>query len=910
MKPPRLPLPAFLLGMALGLSGPAAQGLPPGGPPSAASPAFCEFKPLSRCLDLSAPAPAPVEAPGLFIGIRRDGLDLCSRLSALPSDVDLVLLMDNSGSMDSLVARDGKARYCLSPRPEDPECLSGDPQRLRGPALRTFLDSALLKSRGDTRVGIVTFSTSVMRRSTALVPLTAATLPALQSEIVMETGGFTNYTRAFEAALELLRRSDKPRSRQALVLVSNGRPTAPSGGAGPYGYKQVWDEWPQVHAVFLGDNPDEYRDMREISMKTGGTFRATRDVRSVAAYLTATVLPEIFQRPVPNRTVLRNSRTGRSYAVGSEGHLFSRDSSAFSLLLPGPVFLEEGVNLITVETSLGSDSAVRTASFSVRRGGEGPFAEPAGAVCHDTSRLTLLNAKGVPLLETGPPYRLEDPELRFRLRASAAPDSFSVPIVTVPGDEEVPSVLRRLHAAEGLFERALPFEPSAGRPRPRDGKVQSRDGDRVRVVYRNPYLPPDSASAAADIVYGPGLEKAFFRDAEGDGRIERVGLDFKESLGGLPGKLLFRVRDAAGRWQEREARRASGEIRFLSDAKGSPDPRKVEVELRNPFPAGLTGFSKPDSLGRSFQEPGGPLFDAFFPVQDSVAPVLLNGEVQRRRAAGGTFLQVTLSEPVLLPEAGSASSPSAALLGFKRGDRLLADTAVRIRRAVKISENRYELEIDPASPYQPVGGDSIALREAGGIRDLQGNVQKHPRFLELGGYRPRQALDDFYATFPNGEIDNPASGLKPALSEPVDFVSIGADGKPLPGTGPGKCPACRVGENGRFTGPVFHLRTRRPVTWKFRIFSNLGMRVAEAEGTVTPEDLNFLDFAEDATTPGAGPGRKVYLQRVVWNGRAGNGQMAATGAYILLAEFHFDADPESGAPAGTDRRTLRFGLLR
>lgn len=118
-----------------------------------------------------------------------------------PDAVDLVLVLDDSGSMAAADRR--------GDRPSDPD-------NLRGTAALLALD---LLAPGD-RAGVVIFSSGVA----APVGLLAAADPALPGAVRLQGRGNTDLAGALEAALAMLAAARAPGRRQAVLLLTDGQP--------------------------------------------------------------------------------------------------------------------------------------------------------------------------------------------------------------------------------------------------------------------------------------------------------------------------------------------------------------------------------------------------------------------------------------------------------------------------------------------------------------------------------------------------------------------------------------------------------------------------------------------------------------------------------------------------------------
>src|SRR5882672_1996686 len=146
----RLPLSGLLLAILCLLGSPrdtSAQGSEQG--------RICEVKPAMRCLDKEKIEGTTLKVPIDAAAIQRDGFLICDSSFNYTTAPDIVLIMDNTGSMDSAQTVGGIPRWCDFPDKEvgDPGCISGDPHSQRGPALQTFLDSALVKGGSGVNIG-------------------------------------------------------------------------------------------------------------------------------------------------------------------------------------------------------------------------------------------------------------------------------------------------------------------------------------------------------------------------------------------------------------------------------------------------------------------------------------------------------------------------------------------------------------------------------------------------------------------------------------------------------------------------------------------------------------------------------------------------------------------------------------
>lgn len=893
----RLPAAALGAGLLLSLSGAAfAQG---------EIGRLCEVTPDLKCLDKALIEGTTIRLPMDAVAIAKDGVTLCDSSYNYTTSPDMVLIMDNTGSMARVATRDGIPRYCdeVNPEPSDPGCISGDPQSLRGPALRSFLDSAAVKGGDGMKVGVVTFAERVLNSTETLLKLDASTLASVKSFIVMDEGGQTNYTAAFREAYRLLAASKKPKSEQFIIFVSDGRPNLPrEHDGGPYLYKAFLDSEIAVHSIFLGANSDNFKDMQDISAATDGLFFNITDVGMLAGILTNDISKKLFRRALPTYSKVSNLEIPRHYEVRADGHIPAADSATYNLALPGALPLGMGVNNIVLKTEYGHGGTTQDVHFKVERSATGPFAG-WNLACREPARLKLLNNEGEPISEIGLPYLLRDTLLKYEVTTKAGIDSLDVEIKVGSGvsaqqdleNSRAPASAKR----DSTWSGKLPFHHQQIAKQRLDGRVQVDHGEYVVVTYRHPYIPEDSAQARVRIKYGPEFDKAAYFDLDGDGRIETVRIRWLEDLGELPEKLRFTIQDPAGT-HERGA--AGGEIAFGAEPGGGEDRQAVVVTLAEPFPKGVTSVTNADSSGRTYRQNGIPLMDGRFRVDDSVAPAIVRGEVKKPdRDNPLTRVILTYSEPVTI--ADLAVEP----VVFKRDTVIFNLAQIPISRMERLSETEWAVHIQSGSAFTPVGGDSVAVNDNGETADLAGRAPGSLVFAPVQGGAPGQSISGFFVTFPNGSKSD-AAGPAEVPYTGNGFIPVDSRGYPMPGSQDGKCGTCEAGRDGSFGGSVINVLTKQPVTWEFSIFTNMGELVARATGRITEADFALLDRIDP---PGnQDPNEVQKIQRIVWTGYSKDGQAVGTGVYVLKAVFKYEKSFKTGAKAAVNTRINRFGFMR
>ena len=382
------------------------------------------------------------------------------------------------------------------------------------------------------------------------------------------------------------------------------------------------------------------------------------------------------------------------------------------------------------------------------------------------------------------------------------------------------------------------------------------------------------------------VKQAWYKDVNGDGRIDQAMVVFASALPAAPEKLGFTLVGEDGKSYAKTA--AATEIKL---APG--DATRAIITFAEPFPYGLTSLKNPATSGQTFRQDAIPLADGTFAVADSVAPVIMGTDV-KERGDGGDLKRVfiTYSEAVTV-----AAGPQPLI--FKRGSNETPSAEVIFANIEKTGDRNYVLHIDTNSTFFPIIGDSAAIPALGATADAFGNVPAVKLYRKLEGQPPKAKPVSLTITFPNGSAMNPAMGVVAINPAGTLFIPVDKQGNVLAG----HCPGCVAKDGQGYVGPVFKILTPGAVDYTFKIFGTGGEFVAEGKGSVNPEDLNSLTSRTDAL------GRN-YEAPVVWTGLTRAGTHAGTGAYIIIATFLTKKDLTSGAEPTTFTEKKRFGLLR
>jgi hypothetical protein len=288
-----------------------------------------------------------------------------------------------------------------------------------------------------------------------------------------------------------------------------------------------------------------------------------------------------------------------------------------------------------------------------------------------------------------------------------------------------------------------------------------------------------------------------------------------------------------------------------------------------------------------------------FPLRDGVAPVLRSAVLRRHDpalAGAPDTLVVVVSETLDLPSVGGRAFAAWDITaGASYVFEVAGGSAIELGN-LKTGEAAYAFPVlgTPASggpPAVPDGGDSVWIAVSAGIGDAAGQIQLNPgnRRVILRIAVPLRLTVGPAA--PGGL----SSILHPGFGDPTwSVIAEGTD--PLGGSGGAGLPV-RTGAVNPVQFGGLSVTATAPFNIELRVFSNLGQKV----GQVALQ----LDDASFARLPASGAGsRKLDL---LWNGRSGDGQLAASGAYIYVWKLTgFDTE---GRRVSQDGRKI-YGILR
>jgi uncharacterized protein YegL len=828
-------------------------------PPQTAAQAICEIDTVRTCVQITDTSTQVLTVPADIAAFNRGSLSLCAITDSYFNSADIVVLIDNSASMAA----------------------TGDPKGLRGGAVKAFIEKVLQKDpSGNTRVAIVLFNSNVTNQP-VFTKLNASNLGAIESQVVTENSGGTNYTDAFEKAIALFANSTKALSQRVIIFLTDGHPEDPDN---PYLYKEEWDAFPTVHSVFLGTGKD-YKDMQDISKKTNGQFFTITDAASLAAQLTGSILEDIFKVRVPASSVIRNVTTGREWTLAPGQHAQGARSgkTVFALQSPGEWELAPGNNTFVFKSSF-SDGTTFNKTIQVTRSAGSASAEYSVG-CRERPIFLVTDPSGALVSDGSHPLNYSHAAFGYAL-VNANPQfaSVEVKITGTSGDAETRSAVPRTNSAAGYsWKDTMALQPDV-RPVPGDGKMQTEDGMNIVLKYQNPYLSRDSAMVVIPVSFGPAVRRAGYYDLNGDGRVETVEIEFDRILNYTPKTLGLSVQSASGAASERVLDNGKDAFRLSQDRK------TVSITLADPLPFGTTG-SADGAHVRTYRDDSLLLRNRDFPLGDSTAPVIDEASIAWAKVGeSADKLQITFSEDVNL--ADGAALP----LVIRREGEVLDAKLLRPLGAQKTDRRHYSFLLEPSQDGLVVkAGDEVAIDTTHRLADLFGNGPSILLFRPVQGPATFQDLESLQS---GGFATSGAA----ERFEGTPFLLVDESGKVIEGPLAGRSAFV----DGIAFGNVIWIETSYPLSLTEAIYSKDGAYINRLNA-----DLGKPQFAKTGFrwSDGKMP-RKIYKLGLLWNGRDENDHVCGTGAYIAKMKIDFPFNSDIGAPGHSRDAALVIGRLR
>jgi hypothetical protein len=299
--------------------------------------------------------------------------------------------------------------------------------------------------------------------------------------------------------------------------------------------------------------------------------------------------------------------------------------------------------------------------------------------------------------------------------ASAQINKTARPTATPPGQTfAVPVAVSLQTATPGAtilytIDGTTPAETASGTTRVYTGPIPLGASMVLKsIAVKTGYAASDVMTEA--YVYAPPIlpMRGWYKDEDGDGRIETAYAEFSRDLPVLPAKLEFAILDRSDTVRDYVA--GPEDIAFAAGSRS-----RIRIRFARPFPYGLTSVRNGETSGHCFAQSDIPLLESPFAMLDSVPPVILEAKATYDEDLHFPILEVKLSEDVK-----TLTTYNSAFL-IRTGGRTLS-TATLSPRVAKLPDLRFTILLDTASGYHPAFGDSLSLNPDGTLSDASSNI--------------------------------------------------------------------------------------------------------------------------------------------------------------------------------------------
>ncbi|MBD3422077.1 MAG: VWA domain-containing protein [Chitinivibrionales bacterium] len=496
----------------------------------------------------------PIKVPQNATKIAKDGLNLCLDVIELDQPLDVVFVVDLSGSMtpnratQSGVLCSGNSNTTSSNFTVDPYQYStlevpittsncdwaGDPYGQRAIALRAGIDRFYQSGAAtQSTAGYIGFNSNDNNglppgHQFQPVKLTSANrahfdvaVDTLERYVRNRGGGGTWMLEALEQAKSWFDdNSLTPNNRQAIIFISDGEAT---GGHGPDPmFNELRNDSIPVYGIFLGI-PETNNDLRNLSQSTNGEFAfISPDSTQKLSALVDDIIGNISKGFVARTISAKNTTTGQSPAQ-SVDITPSASGEIFNVVLDSTIALQPGQNRITIAATfrspLGPGDTTFQFSFIIDATGSSQQCDSLVS-CVPASKLEILNRSGLAV------DSLTQNENRYMVRLTTYDTSLVVAYVDVTtaqkGDSETNLQLSTRRFATdnsgnvyAVLEGVFFFSASnTGSATPDNFTTESNLTDVITAVWTHPRDSRDDATAAMDVKSLPNSIEIY--DGTGD----------------------------------------------------------------------------------------------------------------------------------------------------------------------------------------------------------------------------------------------------------------------------------------------------------------------------------------------------------------------------------------------------------
>ncbi|MBD3420129.1 MAG: hypothetical protein GF398_08440 [Chitinivibrionales bacterium] len=632
------------------------------------------------CVKLKDIQNQTIKVPESVTRIPADGLLICPEIETDTTPVDIVFLMDQSGSMipNSVAIANYDTSFCTSGCPNDvtiqipyadstkelpicPGCsggAAGDPYGQRAKAIKAGI-ARMVELEPNSTVGFMDFGGQVGVRKGPRPLTDQSHLDYLERNIRVAFIGNTDWAGVLSQAKEWLQPTSPYHTgneRKAIVMVSDGGP------GGNSRYLDVLKPTPEnpimppVYGIFMGDENVDYSELQELSTSlTNGEF-----------YLVPSDDPDSLKGAIFDILTKLSTKTGAVVSIENEtnGQWSTTDTVApvgdtiFPVQLDSIIALEEGKNTISMNVEF-SDASTQEYSFTIEVTGDQTPDRFFDVECYSPSEVHVINENGT-LVDSGVIDGTDD-TLSLQLVVSPFPPltKYNVPVELInSGDNEtfvfgsIDAKGQRPSDNMQVFQKdeiPLSFINASSAPSP-DKKIESFNQDTLKVQWHFPRDFRDTAStwvALVRTIYR--ADSAYIFDNSNDGRGDSIVIVYNLPF---PENDTFKISDAY--WNVRPSTNDSAYKR-IPDYHVVNDDNRISFLFKddNQFGKDLTGIDtingqKPQAILTQLDPNNNPLADsrAFLIDRIGAVPTRAVLQLSAPTSSDNDILIITLSEPI------------------------------------------------------------------------------------------------------------------------------------------------------------------------------------------------------------------------------------------------------------------------
>ncbi|MFW5960533.1 MAG: hypothetical protein ACOCSE_05395, partial [Chitinivibrionales bacterium] len=281
--------------------------------------------------------------------------------------------------------------------------------------------------------------------------------------------------------------------------------------------------------------------------------------------------------------------------------------------------------------------------------------------------------------------------------------------VKVKGRDSLTMTLVETEVSSGTFRSAGTLFLVSDVTDTSENRLFIQGGDQVVVRYEDPTDPTDvvvqNLYAKSDF---PVPLSGFIKDTDGDGRADRVVVDYSKILNGGVDSLMVPFPS------DMES------FKFMDSAMSASGYR-LTISDNTVFPEYTTSFAEGNSgEGMSWLDPGSGTKESPVTIYDSIGPVLTQGILVETGYSDRDSMVISLSEDIRLTDLESES-----LILISGG----TESSLEVLDAESIDNGMISVTV--RGSVRPSPGDSVRLASDGSITDMFNNIP-HPDNRAVG----------------------------------------------------------------------------------------------------------------------------------------------------------------------------------